>query len=126
MMDTELTTQQVLCHCLTCRKITGSTNTVCLVIPDPQITFTGTPKRITTMHEAGVELEISFCGDCGSSLYKEMLAPSHKGLKIVFAGTLDNGSQALEKVKPEGEIWVKYRVSWVQPVDGAAQMQAFK
>ena len=71
-----------------------------------------------------MELELFFCGDCGSALCKNAHAEAFKGLKIVFAGTLDDG-EALEMAKPAGELWVKYRASWLDEIKGAGQMQGF-
>ena len=56
---------------------------------------------------------------------KEVDAEAFKGLKIVFGGTLD-GQQALDEVKPAGELWVKYRASWLTALEGAGQMQGFE
>ncbi len=71
-----------------------------------------------------MEIKLSFCGDCGSPLCKEADAEAFRGLTIVFGGTLD-GEGAMDGVKPGGELWVKYRASWVGEVEGAGQMQGF-
>lgn len=125
-------TAQVICHCLTCRKVTGSTNSVCLLVPSTHFTFLSSSalKRIITKHETGMELELNFCGDCGSLLCKEPQGDANQGVKIVFAGTLDGDNEttqslALDKLKPEAELWVAHRVSWLQPIEGAAQLQGF-
>ena len=116
---------QALCHCLTCRKATGSTNSICVLVPDDAFKFTaGSPKTTTTTHETGMQLKLYSCGDCCSTLCKEAHADAFKGLTIVFAGTLDE-QDALDKVKPGGELWVKYRASWLNEVQGAGQMQTF-
>jgi hypothetical protein len=72
-----------------------------------------------------MNIKLSFCSDCGSPLCKEADADAFKGLKIAFGGTLDDQG-ALDKVKPGGELWVKYRASWLSEVQGAGQMQAFE
>jgi hypothetical protein len=72
-----------------------------------------------------MDIKLSFCGDCGSPLCKEADAEAFKGLKIVFGGTLD-GQQALDEVKPAGELWVKYRASWLTALEDAGQMQGFE
>ena len=67
---------QVLCHCLTCRKISGSTNTVCFLVPDTDFDFksSGSSLKVTiTRHEAGMRLQSLSCGDCGTYLCKELL-----------------------------------------------------
>jgi hypothetical protein len=72
-----------------------------------------------------MKLKLYFCGDCGSTLGKEADADAFKGLMITLGGTLDD-QDALEKAKPAGELWVKYRASWLNEVQGAGQMQAFE
>jgi hypothetical protein len=77
-----------------------------------------------------MELELNFCVDCGSLLCKEPQGEANQGATIVFAGTLDEAdgnAQALvlETMKPQAELWIKYRVSWVNPIEGAAQFQEF-
>ena len=57
-----------------------------------------------------------FCPRCGSRL----LDTSDPGSTLVEIriGSLD---EAPFELKPESEIWVKRRESWVPPVEGAAQ-----
>ena len=77
-------------------------------------------------HETGLKLTLSFCGDCGSALCKTADADEFRGLKIVFAGTLDGaGEGGGVETKPDGELWVKYRVPWLQEIKGAQQFQGF-
>jgi hypothetical protein len=105
--------------------VTGSTYSVCLLVPEDKFKFTsGTPKQTTTTHENGMGIKLSFCGDCGSPLCKVAEAEAFRGLNIVFGGTLDD-QDALEKAKPGGELWIKYRPTWLSEVEGAGQMQAF-
>lgn len=106
--------------------MTSSINSLCLLVPADAFKFTsGNPKTTTTTHETGIQLKLYFCGDCGTTLSKESDADAFKGLMIAFGGTLDD-QNLLEKVKPGGELWVKYRASWLNEVQGAAQMQAFE
>jgi hypothetical protein len=118
-------TQQVLCHCLTCRKISGSTNTVCLLVPEQNFRFTsGNPKKTTVTHETGMKITLSFCGDCGNTLCKQADAEAFQGHTIVCAGTLDDDDH-LKIAQPMGELWVKYRASWLPEIAGAKQYQEF-
>jgi hypothetical protein len=63
----------------------------------------------------GMNMERAFCSNCGVSIYKT--AAGWPGSTIVFAGTLDD-EKALERAKPNAELWTKYRPSWVKSVDG--------
>jgi hypothetical protein len=70
-------------------------------------------------------LKFSFCGNCGSTIYKEVLdAEPYKGIFIVMAGNLDEGIE-LSDVKIGAELWVKHRVQWLGELKGAAQCQEF-
>ena len=55
-----------------------------------------------------------FCPSCGSRL----LDTSNPGVIEIRLGSLD---EAPFELKPEDEIWVKRRESWIPPVKGAAQ-----
>ena len=55
-----------------------------------------------------------FCPRCGSRL----LDTSNPGVIEIRLGSLD---EAPFELKPEDEIWVKRRESWIPPVEGAAQ-----
>jgi hypothetical protein len=57
-----------------------------------------------------------FCARCGSRLFDPV--DSCDTLIEIRLGSLD---EAPFELKPEAEVWVKRRESWVLPVDGAAQ-----
>ena len=57
-----------------------------------------------------------FCPRCGSRLL-DTADPGDKLVEIRI-GSLD---EAPFELKPETEIWVKRRESWIPPVEGAAQ-----
>jgi len=110
------------CQCLTCRKLSGGTNIVAALIPEDDFHVkSGTPKTFTTTHEVGIELTVSFCGRCGTNCFKT--SNGFEGLVIVFAGTLDGGG--LEQLKPQAELWNKYRVSWLPELKGTMQADGF-
>jgi hypothetical protein len=119
---------QALCHCLQCRKITGTTYSTCLLVPSNSFTITsGAPKHYTFTQESGLKFTTNFCGDCGGVIGKSQTGGDEfKDLVIVFAGTLD-GKEGIENIgKPEAEIWVTHRAPWVKPVEGVeAQAEMF-
>jgi hypothetical protein len=57
-----------------------------------------------------------FCPRCGSRLI-DTADPDHTLIEIRI-GSLD---EAPFELRPEDEIWVKRRESWIPPVAGAAQ-----
>lgn len=95
--------QSGLCHCTTCRKLTGSV-------------FSATANWNTTQFEVTGELRTyerrSFCRNCGSRLFFLF----DDGVEI-FLGTLD---QAPNDIKPMVEVWTIRREHWLPTVAGAS------
>ncbi|KAI1347148.1 Mss4-like protein [Xylaria sp. FL0043] len=110
---------KALCHCLDCRKITGSTYSTNIIVPGANFKLTsGTPKSIGKKADSGNEIVSYFCGDCGSTLYRD--GKSFGDAKVVKVGTLDD-INALDEALPKVELFASHRVSWVKEVPGAAQ-----
>ena len=95
------------CHCTDCRKESGSAFTVYAQWPVEAFELSG---EMSSYDGRG------FCPRCGSRL----LNPADPGdtLVEIRIGSLD---EAPFELKPEREIWVKRRESWLPPVEGAAQ-----
>ncbi|KAF2243950.1 hypothetical protein BU26DRAFT_492860 [Trematosphaeria pertusa] len=112
---------QALCHCVDCRKITGSTYSTNSIYPESGFKVTqGTTKTHSKTADGGNTITSHFCPDCGSTMWRE--GPSFPGLKIVKTGTLDDVN-ALANAKPGAELYAPTRVSWVAAVEGAEQKQ---
>jgi hypothetical protein len=138
--------KQVICHCLTCRKLTGSAYATAFMIPDPAAASetpppgssfqlasktNSKPRETSGVHESGLEMHFYGCEKCPSTLYKR-LPTGFPGVLILLAGHLDGAGEpraegGLEAWgAPQAELWVKYRLPWVQEVKGAKQCQAFE
>ena len=112
---------KALCHCLDCRKISGSTYSTNAVFPLDGFKFTsGTPKEHFKVADGGNGITSHFCGDCGSMMTRR--GPSFPGLVIIKAGTLDD-KNALSEFKPVTELFAKHRVDWVPEIPGAQQKE---
>jgi hypothetical protein len=123
-MRIDHTVIQALCHCITCRKVSGSSNTVNFAIPDGNfILQKGTPTKFAKEHESGMTLTIYFCPQCGSTIYKEGSADMFKGLKLVQAGTLHDNTLLSSGIA--AELYVSERANWLVNVNGAAEMATF-
>ncbi|KAI1169691.1 Mss4-like protein [Nemania sp. FL0916] len=110
---------KALCHCLDCRKITGSTYSTNMIMPGPNFKLlAGTPKTFAKTAGSGNQIVSHFCGDCGSTLWRN--TDAFGDAKIVKAGTLDD-EDALDKVEPALELFTDHRVTWVGEIAGAAQ-----
>lgn len=114
-----------MCHCLSCQKISGGTNTANIPVAREKLTVTsGTPKSHTQKHEDGFNLTKFFCGDCGTAIYKHADADMFQDISLVQSGTLD-GSARDKISKPSSELNVKLRASWLAEVSTAVQKQGF-
>lgn len=143
---------QAICHCLTCRKLTGSAYATAFLLPDPD-TISDSPaatpapktadfkvqsksntplKQSFAVHEAGIDMTFHGCGRCPSTLFKRANGP-FSGVLILFGGCLDGGdgdtraAGGLEDLgPPQAELWVKYRLPWIKELDGVKQCQEFE
>jgi hypothetical protein len=123
---------KALCHCLSCRKVTGSTNTTCALVPTKAFSITSGSnnlKSFSTIHETGLKFTFKFCSTCGTTIYKEAESGAFGDVFIVMAGTLDKDpgekTMGLEDVKIGAELFVKYRVSWLEGMGEVGQCQEF-
>ncbi|KAJ5295399.1 hypothetical protein PENANT_c001G01963 [Penicillium antarcticum] len=122
---TEVPEGMATCHCLSCRKISGGTNTVNFMMPEKDFKITaGAPKRFTHAHENGMNITVHFCDNCGGTIYKTGDREGFRGTAVVQVGTLDDPN-AFALAKPTMEMWTKYRVPWLSHIEGTAQMMEF-
>jgi len=117
-----LTMQQAICHCLQCRKLSGSAFTTNLLIPWSNFHVEGSPKSTSWTQEMGSPFESFFCGDCGSLIYKKTTAPTMKDAAIVAAGLLD-GDGVFEDLSMDTELYTEHRANWLKPMDGWTQVE---
>ncbi|KAH7370812.1 Mss4-like protein [Rhexocercosporidium sp. MPI-PUGE-AT-0058] len=110
----------LLCHCLDCRKISGGNYSNNVVVPEDSFKCEGKPKEISKQADSGKKITSHFCADCGTTLFRT--GESFPGAVIIKAGVLDDPEWANEN-KPKGELYAPERVSWVAPLDGAAQIE---
>jgi hypothetical protein len=92
-----------LCHCATCRKLTGSAFSATANWRRDQFRITG---ELQTYERR------QFCSTCGSRLFLLF----DEGVEI-FLGTLD---QTPYDIKPMLEVWTIRREHWLPPVPGAS------
>ncbi|KAF2853138.1 hypothetical protein T440DRAFT_419164 [Plenodomus tracheiphilus IPT5] len=112
----------ILCHCLDCRKISGSTySTNSLHTANAFKVTKGTPKQYTIKSESGNEMTSNFCGDCGSTMWREGGAfPGKRIIKAGATGTLDDTS-IIDDMKVNAELFAPTRPKWIAAQEGAAQ-----
>jgi len=99
-----------VCHCLACRKETGSSFKTFGVWRQPNVTIRGETKSLITTTE-----HRQFCPVCGSHI----CATHDFDDEIdVGLGVLDNAPSDLT---PSYELWIPRRERWLKPVEGTVQ-----
>ncbi|KAK3640341.1 hypothetical protein LTR56_011939 [Elasticomyces elasticus] len=112
---------KALCHCRDCQKITGSTYSTNLIVPGDKFEVTkGSPKSHSKKADSGNEITSHFCGDCGSTMWRD--GKTFGGSKVIKVGTLED-PKAFDEAKPAIELFVPERISWVGGVQGASQLK---
>lgn len=60
----------IQCYCRDCQQISGGGHLPQLAVPSDQFVPLGKIKTYRTKSEAGNTVEVSFCGECGSPMFK--------------------------------------------------------
>ena len=95
-----------ICHCMDCRKESGSAFTFYAVWPADRFEHAGNTAEFRGQR---------FCPGCGARLFS--LDDKEAEIKL---GIL---SQAPTPLVPSYELWVKRREPWLTPVPGAEQFE---
>jgi hypothetical protein len=95
-----------LCHCLDCRKVSGSFFSAFAIWPRTSFDSTG---------EFATHAGRSFCKNCGGRVFSVTDAEAE-----IMLGSLD---QAPGELIPEYELWVGRREEWMQALPWAVQFQ---
>ncbi|MCG7394649.1 GFA family protein [Microvirga sp. ACRRW] len=90
-----------LCHCMTCRKETGSVFNAFAIFPADQVTVSGESK----VWETTPGSQRRFCPTCGSLVF---YSDSSDEIEIML-GSFDQ----TDLFKPTYEAWTKRRESWL-------------
>jgi len=102
----------MICHCSDCQTTTGSYHAGVLVNVEDFVLRCGTPKVFYKMAESGRKRALSFCPDCGVSLYGANADnPKTYSLRL---GTIRQRSA----LKPKRQIWTRSRLPWVTNIEG--------
>ncbi|KGO76687.1 Glutathione-dependent formaldehyde-activating enzyme/centromere protein V [Penicillium italicum] len=54
-----------LCHCLDCRKLTGSPYSYAFIVKSTNLEVSGSPKEVAKTADSGNSIKNYFCPDCG-------------------------------------------------------------
>ncbi len=94
------------CHCIDCRKTSGTDHATYIAIPEDAFTVTGTLKFFDHPANSGNIVGRGFCPECGAPIYSRNSAM--KGLVFVRASSLDD----LEIAKPQVIVFASRAPSW--------------
>jgi len=110
---------QVVCHCETCRKNSGSAFSMNVAVPQDTLRIeSGSPRRYEDHSGAsGKPFYRFFCGDCGSHIYSH--GPAYGEIAFIKAGTLDDPTW----VAPNLHIWCAEKLPWVDIPEGVTQAE---
>jgi len=110
-----------LCHCVDCRKISGSTHSFNVVVPAEAFKSTGPTKAIAKTADSGATITSYFCPDCGTTVWRE--TPTFGNNLVIKAGVL-NDPKLHDSSKPVAELFASKRVAWQPAIEGAGQKEA--
>ena len=105
---------QVVCHCETCHKNSGSGFSLNVAVPEDSLEASGDSLKTYEDHSgaSGQGFFRKFCGNCGSHVFAH--GPAYGPLIFIKAGTLDDPSW----VAPKLHIWCEEKMPWVDiPAD---------
>ncbi|NUQ18458.1 MAG: GFA family protein [Sphingomonas sp.] len=109
-----------VCHCLNCKKRSGSAFAVQARWPSAQVQIDGASNTFVKVADSGNRATFHFCPDCGSDVYYEIDGKfDHKfnDLIAIPLGTFDNPSFAT----PAYSVWESRKHDWLEIVGPAIE-----
>jgi hypothetical protein len=99
------------CHCLNCKKRSGSAFAVQARWPSAQVQIEGTSKTFVKVADSGNRATFHFCPDCGSDVYYA-IDGKFDDLVAIPLGAFDDPYVAT----PGFSVWEKRKHDWVELV----------
>lgn len=94
------------CHCINCKKSTGSGYAPVLFVPEDSVEITGEVKYYESTGSNGATARRGFCPNCGSQLFGKPRA--FPGMLGIRAGSLDD----LSRYRPQVDIFTSRSPDW--------------
>ena len=104
-----------VCHCLNCKKRSGSAFAAQARWPRDQVRIEGTSKTFVKVADSGNKASFHFCPDCGSDVYYEIdgkFDDKFNDLVAVPVGAFDDPYFA----SPAFSVWESRKHDWVEIV----------
>lgn len=93
------------CHCLDCRKLSGSGHLALMLVPASEMSFIGPLQRYSATVDSGATVSNHFCSVCESQIYKSgELMPD---MAFLVASTLDDP----EMFQPQASLYTSRALS---------------
>ena len=102
-----------VCHCLACKKRSGSAFAVQARWPAEQVTIKGRSKAHVHTADSGNAITFHFCPDCGSDVHYEIdgrFDGKFDGLVAIPLGAFDDPCS----LTPRFSVWEHRKCSWVE------------
>jgi hypothetical protein len=100
-----------VCHCLNCKKRSGSAFAVQARWPADQVTIEGRSGSFLKVADSGNSATFHFCPECGSDVYYENNG-KFDGLVAIPLGAFDDPFF----LKPSFSVWEERKNDWVEIV----------
>lgn len=97
-----------VCHCLNCKKRSGSAFAVQARWPEDQVTIEGESKSFVQVADSGNSAAFHFCPNCGSDVFYKNNG-KFDGLVAIPLGAFDDPYFAA----PKFSVWEKRKHDWV-------------
>lgn len=107
-----------VCHCLDCKKRSGSAFAVQARWPAEQVRIEGQSKSWSKLTESGNRISFHFCPECGSDVHYS-IEGKFAGLVAIPLGVFDDPYF----VRPSYSVWEKRKHDWVD-VSGTIEHSA--
>jgi hypothetical protein len=98
-----------VCHCLNCKKRSGSAFAVQARWPKAQVRIEGASKTFVKVADSGNRATFHFCPDCGSDVYYE-IDGKFDDLVAIPVGAFDDPYFA----RPAYSVWEERKHDWVE------------
>jgi len=104
-----------VCHCLSCKKRSGSAFAAQARWPTEQVSIDGQSKTFVNVADSGNEATFHFCPNCGSDVYYVIdgkFDDKFNDLLAIPVGAFDDPYF----LKPEYSVWEERKHDWVEIV----------
>jgi len=101
-----------LCHCVDCRKATGSAYAPNVWFRSEAVKFTKMPASHVEKGISGEETRHEYCSDCGTPI--GMCTDLHKDIYGFRASSFND----LQGLKPIANVWISTKLPW-EKLDGS-------